>query len=132
MIFVDASALCAILLNETDSDRFAEKLMNRAGLVTSAIAVFEAVAAVARSVNGGVAAARHDVADLLEANSIRLVPIGDAERELALDAFDRFGKGRHPARLNMGDCFAYACARTHGAALLFKGDDFSLTDIPVA
>jgi ribonuclease VapC len=45
---------------------------------------------------------------------------------------ERFGKGRHPARLNMGDCFAYACARAHGVPLLFKGDDFGLTDIEVA
>jgi ribonuclease VapC len=51
--------------------------------------------------------------------------IGDA----AIDAFQRFGKGRHPAALNMGDCFAYACAKRLGVPLLYKGDDFSLTDI---
>ena len=50
----------------------------------------------------------------------------------AIRAFDRFGRGRHPARLNMGDCFAYACARSLAVPLLFKGDDFSQTDIAVA
>ncbi len=50
----------------------------------------------------------------------------------AMDAFDRYGRGRHPARLNIGDCFAYACARTLAVPLLFKGADFSQTDIVVA
>ncbi|WP_304170836.1 type II toxin-antitoxin system VapC family toxin [Phenylobacterium aquaticum] len=132
MIFVDASALCAILLGEPDADMLAARLLGETGLLTSAVAVYETVAVVARSVKGDVKAARQDVTDMLRVNDIRLVPIGEAERELALDAFDRYGKGRHPARLNMSDCFAYACARTHGAALLFKGDDFSLTDVAVA
>ena len=132
MIFVDASALCAILLAEPDADMLAAKMLGEPGLLTSAVAVYEAVAVLSRAAKGDVQAARQDVADMLRGNDIRLVPIGDAERELALDAFDRYGKGRHPARLNMGDCFAYACARTHGAALLFKGDDFALTDIAVA
>lgn len=48
---------------------------------------------------------------------------------IATAAYDRYGKGRHPARLNMGDCFAYACAKTHDARLLYKGDDFSKTDL---
>lgn len=51
---------------------------------------------------------------------------------IALEAHARFGKGRHPAALNMGDCFAYALAKAHGAALLFKGDDFVKTDIALA
>jgi ribonuclease VapC len=53
-------------------------------------------------------------------------------RTTALDAFERFGKGRHPAALNLGDCFAYACARLAGAPLLYKGDDFPQTDIETA
>ena len=48
---------------------------------------------------------------------------------MALRAFERFGKRRHPAGLNMGDCFAYACAKAHGAPLLFIGDDFTQTDV---
>lgn len=55
--------------------------------------------------------------------------MGEREYDFAIDAYARYGKGRHPAALNMGDCHAYACAKAHGARLLFKGDDFSRTDI---
>jgi ribonuclease VapC len=58
-----------------------------------------------------------------------LAPIGEREYELAAEADADFGKGRHPAALNMGDCFAYACAKANDAALMFKGEDFSKTDI---
>jgi ribonuclease VapC len=62
-----------------------------------------------------------------------VVPLTDEIGRVALDAFDRYGKGRgHPAQLNMGDCFAYACARVEGAPLLYKGDDFGRTDILAA
>lgn len=132
MMFIDASALCAVLLEEVDAGVFAAKMAAEARLITSAMAVFETVLAVARSSDGDVAAARRDVANFLMAARVDVVAIGPAEQEIALDAFDRYGKGRHPARLNMGDCFAYACARTHGAPLLFKGDDFSRTDVAVA
>jgi ribonuclease VapC len=68
----------------------------------------------------------------LAAANVDIMPIGAREQALAIEAFDRFGKGRHPAALNMGDCFAYACARTLGLPLLYKGDDFGRTDIPAA
>ena len=55
--------------------------------------------------------------------------IGEQELEIATDAYAQYGKGRHPAALNMGDCFAYACAKANRASLLFKGDDFAKTDI---
>ena len=132
MIFVDASVFCAILLGEPDAETLSAKLEDQDDLMTSAIAVYETVAVISKSVPGDVKAARQDMARLMRSMKIRLVPIGDAEREVALDAFDRYGKGRHPAQLNMGDCFAYACARTYGAALLFKGNDFNRTDITVA
>ena len=132
MIFLDASALCAILLSEGDAETYATKLAAAKEPLTSPVAIFETVLAHARSLDGDVAAARRDTMRLIEAASVRVVAIGAEEQQAALDAFDRFGKGRHPARLNMGDCFAYACARTHGVPLLFKGDDFSQTDIPIA
>jgi ribonuclease VapC len=131
-MFVDASALCAILLNEPDGEAMAVKLSQAPYRLTSAVAVFETVRALIRVVEMDVATARAAVARLLDAAEIRTIEIGDAEREAALDAMDRYGKGRHPAKLNMGDCFAYACARTHAAPLLFKGDDFGQTDIAIA
>jgi ribonuclease VapC len=63
-----------------------------------------------------------------EALDFRLAPIGERELALAMDAYARFGKGRHPAKLNMGDCCAYACAQANDALLLFKGSDFTKTD----
>jgi ribonuclease VapC len=131
-MFVDASALCAILLDEPDSDALAAKLSQAPYRLTSAVAIFETVRALIRVVEMDVSAARAVVARFLDVAQINTIDIGDAEREAALDAMDRFGKGRHPAKLNMGDCFAYACARTHAAPLLFKGDDFGLTDIELA
>lgn len=72
------------------------------------------------------------VKNLLKEKKAEIVPIRDETCTIALDAFSRFGKGRHPAALNMGDCFAYACAKELGVPVLFKGDDFSKTDIEVA
>lgn len=76
------------------------------------------------------ATVRTDIAAFLKVAGIRLVAVPPDAADWALDPFARYGKGTgHPARLNMGDCFAYAMAVIHDAPLLFKGDDFALTDI---
>jgi ribonuclease VapC len=95
----------------------------------SAIVAWEAVAALTRTYHFTVPAARERLFLLLDTLDFQLVPIGQLELDLATQAYDRFGKGRHPARLNMGDCYAYACAKANDASLLFKGGDFSKTDI---
>ncbi len=129
-MFVDASALAAIVLGEPGAQGLTERLDLATEPITSAIAIYEAVLAVARQRSGGFFAARADVGTLLDEARIRIVPIEAVEAAIAIDAFQRFGKGQgHPARLNLGDCFAYACARRHQTSLLFKGDDFSQTDI---
>ncbi len=76
--------------------------------------------------------AHEEVRSYLATGAIRFVTIGEAEYELAVEAYARFGQGRHPAALNLGDCHAYACAKARGARLLFKGNDFPETDIPAA
>ena len=129
MIFIDASALCAILLDEPEARAFAKTIEDADHPITSAIAVHETALAVARMNDGDVAGALRRVQVLLLSSDIGVVDIGEREGVAAVAAHDRFGKGRHPARLNMGDCFAYACARTHNAPLLFKGEDFALTDV---
>ena len=131
-MFVDASAMCAILLNEPEAEILAGKLADAPRRLTSAVAVFETVRAVMREHGLDPHEARFVVARFLSATEIATVAIGEAERDMALEAMSRFGKGRHPAKLNMGDCFAYACARTNGEPLLFKGDDFGQTDITAA
>jgi ribonuclease VapC len=81
----------------------------------------------------GVADAARVVSEFLERQSITVVAIPPEAGPLAIDAFARYGKGQsHPAQLNMGDCFAYACARHFGEPLLFKGSDFARTDIEAA
>lgn len=132
MIFVDASALAAIILREPEADRFIDVLSRGERAVTSPLAVFEAALAVRRRFESTVREAVADVDELVSDLAIEIVPIERSQGHGALEAFDRFGKGRHPAALNMGDCFAYALAKAHGAALLFKGDDFVKTDIALA
>ncbi|MDZ4373238.1 MAG: type II toxin-antitoxin system VapC family toxin [Phenylobacterium sp.] len=131
-MFVDASALVAILVGEPDAPALLGKLEAASSRITSSIAVYEAVLAVSRIKDRPLGQVRMAVKSLLARGDIRIVDVGPLEGDLALDAFDRYGKGRHPARLNMGDCFAYACARTHGVPLLFKGDDFGQTDVMIA
>jgi ribonuclease VapC len=128
-MFVDASAIVAILTGEDDADALADLLEAASQPVTSAIAVFEATAGVARKKACSIAVARDFVLRLLAAADVDIVAIREREAVLAIEAFDRFGKGRHPAGLNMGDCFAYAGARARGVPLLFKGDDFTGTDL---
>lgn len=129
-MFVDASAIVAILTREPDADALADALEAARLPITSPIAVFEAVLGICRKHHASVAEARVDVQEFLAAADIRTVSITDKEAETALEAFARYGKGRgHPAQLNMGDCFAYATAKNHRASLLFKGEDFNKTDI---
>ena len=129
ILFVDASALVGMLALETGYEELADTLDAADQRLTSAMAIWEAT--IALSVGRGIMMdlARQDVAAFLDARGIQVVDIGERDGEIALDAHRRFGKGRHPARLNMGDCFAYACAKANGARLLYKGDDFSRTDL---
>lgn len=128
-MFVDASALCAIMLDELDRALFERQLVEAADPVTSPIAIWETVRAMTREIDIDVLEARRRLAAYLDVVEVGVAAIGKAEGDAAVEAFDRFGKGRHPARLNMDDCFAYACAKALGRPLLFKGDDFSQTDI---
>jgi ribonuclease VapC len=129
-MFVDASAIIAILTAEPEADSLADTLEAADAPMTSPIAIFEAVAGICRKRHVTVEEAQQDVADFLQIARVRTVPISEADGSAALTAFARYGKGRgHPAQLNLGDCFAYAVARNHRATLLFKGNDFSKTDI---
>ena len=132
-MFVDASAIVAILTREADADELADALDGARSPITSAIAVFEATLGVCRKRHASVAEAQEDVSEFLEIAGVRTVSVTSKEAEAALDAFSRYGKGRgHPAQLNLGDCFAYAVARTYRTGLLFKGEDFRKTDIATA
>ena len=128
-MFVDASAIVAILTGESDAGIQAGRLEAARQPTTSAVAVFEAAAGVARKKACSITVARDSMFRFLSAAGGDMAPIREREAVLALEAFDRFGKGRHPAALNMGDCFAYACAHAFSVPLLFMGDDFARTDL---
>jgi ribonuclease VapC len=129
MIFADASALIAIIAGEPEADALADLLETEPRRLCSSISVWETVAGLCHSYTFSVPAAGIHVQRFLDALEFKWVSIGEREYHLALDAYAQYGKGRHPAKLNMGDCFAYACAKSHGAKLLFKGDDFTKTDV---
>lgn len=131
-MFVDASAWTAVSLNEPERDRLVAALVAADTILTSSIANWETVRALVRETEDGVSEASARLFSFQASLNVRIVEIGAAEGALALEAHARFGKGVHPAKLNMGDCFAYACAKVHGVPLLYKGGDFSLTDIEAA
>jgi ribonuclease VapC len=129
-MFVDAAAIVAILTREPEADLLADALEAASAPITSPIAMFEAVLGVCRKRHASIAEAQMDVLEFLSAASVQVVDISTRDAATALDAFARYGKGSgHPAQLNLGDCFAYASARNAGLSLLFKGEDFSKTDI---
>jgi ribonuclease VapC len=129
VIFADASALIAIIVGEEEAERLADDLDADPARLCSALTVWETVAGLCRSYTFSVEAARGHVEQFLHAGEFEFIAIGERECAIALLAHATFGKGRHPAALNMGDCFAYACAKSHGAKLLYKGDDFAQTDV---
>ncbi|UAL11362.1 type II toxin-antitoxin system VapC family toxin [Caulobacter segnis] len=131
-MFVDASAWTAIILKEPERERLRTTLADAEVVLTSSIATWETIRAVVRETKDTVKDASIRLAALQANIGARVVEIGVVEGQLALEAHARFGKGVHPARLNMGDCFAYACAKVHGVPLLYKGEDFALTDIEAA
>jgi len=131
-MFVDASALVAILTREPDAADLALRLSLNPSRYTSPVALYEAALGVARLRRIPAATAQTVVTQFLTETDTQIVPITAEIGTAAIEAFDRFGRGNHPARLNMGDCFAYACARSLGVALLCKGEDFRRTDIALA
>ena len=110
MIFADASALIAIIAGEPEGDRLADLLEAERVRLCSALTVWETIAGLCRNYTFSVPAARTHVRRFLETGNFQLVGIGEREFDLAVDAYAEYGKGRHPAALNLGDCYAYACA----------------------
>jgi ribonuclease VapC len=129
-MFVDASAIVALVSREPDHESLAARLDEAGAGATSAIAIYEATTAIVRKSELSVGRALALIGEFLRRAGIEVLPIDEEAGRLALVAFERYGKGRgHPAKLNLGDCFAYAMAKQHGVALLYKGDDFLLTDL---
>ena len=127
MIVVDSSAIIAILRLEPESDVFLKAIVAADAVEMSAVSALEASMVLAGARGGVSAWAPFD--ELMERAAIVVVPFDHQQHALARDAFLRFGKGRHPAGLNLGDCASHALATLRGARILFKGDDFTKTDL---
>jgi ribonuclease VapC len=128
-MIVDASALLAIVLGETDRQRFYTSLGRSTRPAMSAVNYVEA----------GIRADRDRVPgrgefldEIITHFGVNVASVTPEQATLAREAYRRYGKGNHPARLNLGDCFAYALAKARGEPLLFKGDEFAKTDIETA
>ena len=123
---IDTSALVAILQDEPERQAFNEAIETAERCVMSA-ASFVETSMVIESRYGPDGIRALDL--FISRAKIELASVDDDQAYIARDAFRHYGKGRHRAGLNFGDCFAYALAKTSGESLLFKGTDFSLTDI---
>ena len=131
-MFVDSSALTAILLKENDRAELLAKV-KASRRYTSAIVIYETVLAVARNGDKSLSESEVVVMAFLRAANIQILPIELRHTVVAISAFDKYGKGRqNKAKLNMGDCFSYASAKIQKQALVFKGNDFIHTDIEIA
>ena len=128
-MIVDTSALVAILLDEPDAEKLSAAIAANTPRIISAVSALEA-SIVIESKKGEAGLALLD--ELLNLAQLEIVAFDDAQQQLARVAYRRYGKGRHPAGLNFGDCCAYALAKVRNEALLFKGNDFNQTDITAA
>jgi ribonuclease VapC len=126
---IDSSAALAILLGEVENDLFASAIDADPTRIMSAVSVLE-TSIVVEARKGPAAGRELDL--FLHRGRIDIVPFNAHQLEVARDAYRRYGKGFHRAALNFGDCCAYALAAASGEPLLFKGGDFTHTDIPNA
>jgi ribonuclease VapC len=124
---IDSSAILAILFAEPDAKRYSDAIAEAATRLISAANLLEAGIFIDNQVNPAAGSDR-----LVEQAEIVTVPVAAAQVAIARQADLDYGKGNHPAGLNFGDCFAYALVKATGEPLLFKGDDFSRTDLKSA
>jgi ribonuclease VapC len=128
-VILDSSAVVAILRAEPEAPTMAESMTRAGACAISAVSYLEA-AIVIDSGRDPIASRRFD--DFFRESGIVVESVSFRQAKIARDAYRDFGKGRHKAGLNFGDCFAYALAKEKGEALLFKGDDFCHTDVEAA
>jgi ribonuclease VapC len=126
MIAVDTSALMAIVLNEPDADACIAALETEDELLISTGTVAEALIVAARRNVG------EEMARLIDGMGFEFVSVTPVSARRIASAYEKWGKGRHPAALNFGDCFAYEVAKNHECRLLYVGEDFSRTDLESA
>ncbi len=123
---IDTSAIISILTAEPETKRLAHAIATDSKRIMSSFSRLEAgIVIEARKGEGG----GRELDILLHSINIEIIPFTSEQTQLAQEAWRRFGKGRHPAKLNIGDCCSYALAKYSKEPLLFKGNDFNQTDI---
>ncbi len=123
---IDPSALLAIFFNERDAAKFEAAIEADTNRLISAASVLEtAIVLCARYADAG----EREMDLLLHKAKVKTVAVSEEQAEVGRFAFRMYGKGRHAAGLNFGDCFSYALSKTSGEPLLFKGNDFAQTDV---
>lgn len=128
-LIVDASALLAILMDEPERRQFRALIAQSSSAEISPVNYLEICLRIDRGDMPEIADA---LEPLLGRLGMTIATVGPEQAYLAREAFQRYGKGKHAAKLNLGDCFAYALAKARGEPLLFKGDDFRHTDVEAA
>jgi ribonuclease VapC len=128
-VIVDSSAVVAVLLREPGFEPILDRLSEESAAAIGAATLAETGIVLAAKLGVG---GKSLLVRFVQEASLDTVPLGDEHWRVAIDAYLRFGKGRHPARLNFGDCLTYAVAQIAQEPLLYIGDDFTKTDIEPA
>jgi ribonuclease VapC len=128
-LILDSSAIVAVMRAEEEHDRLVEAMEGASLLGVGAPTLFETALVMVRSFD---LPGRALLSRFLEEREVMVIPFGERHWAVAAEALIRYGKGRHPARLNYGDCMSYATAIVADEPLLFIGNDFSKTDVAVA
>lgn len=125
-MIIDSSALVAVLLKEQEHKLLLDKMFSAAVLRIGAVTLVETTIVMSYRLNSD---ARTNVRDFIDECEIQVIPFGIEHYSCAVEAFLRFGKGKHKAALNFGDCISYALSMVNREPLLFIGNDFSKTDV---
>lgn len=128
-MIIDSSALIAVVFREPEHDELIRKMSDAEYLAIGTPTLAETGIVLSARLQGG---GRTILARLCQELGLVQIPFGDAHWREAVDAYERFGRGRHAARLNFGDCLSYATAKLAGQPLLCVGGDFSKTDLEIA
>lgn len=129
-VVLDTSAVAAVIFGEPDAEAYAAALTRHGGELSISAGTRVELGIVLEARQGSEAVS--DAEAMFDRLGVITEPVDAAQASAAFAAWRRFGKGRHPAGLNLGDCFSYALARASGASLLFKGNNFAQTDIASA
>jgi ribonuclease VapC len=125
-VVLDTSAIVGVVVGEPGHERIRERMATASILAVGAATMAEVAIVLSNRLGRD---SRPQLSRFLREMEVEVIPFTAEHYEVAVDAFERFGKGRHAAALNFGDCLTYAVARLSGLPLLFTGDDFSRTDL---